>query len=64
MEDRKINEVESLELISDMIRKTKKEASLKQDYNQLLLYGYSAVALSVLVWFLIYFTENWSYKLV
>lgn len=64
MEDRKINEVESLELISDMIRKTKKEASLKQDYNQLLLYGYSAVALSVLVWFLIYFTENWSYQFV
>lgn len=64
MEDRKINEVESLELISDMIRKTKKEASLKQDYNQLLLYGYSAVALSVLVWFLIHFTENWSYQFV
>ena len=31
MEDRKITEMESIELIAEMIRKTKKEASMKQD---------------------------------
>lgn len=50
MEDRKINEMESIELISEMIRKTKKEASMKQDYNAFLFYGYAVVFISIVAW--------------
>lgn len=50
MEDKKINEMESIELIAEMIRKTKKEASMKQDYNAFLLYGYAAVLISIVAW--------------
>ena len=63
MEDKKINEMESLELISDMIRKTKSEASMKQDYNAFLFYGYFTMLVSVTVWLFTLFTGEREYTL-
>ena len=56
MEDRKINERESLELISDMIRKTKKGTAMKKDYNTFLIYGYTALITAIITWVTVHFT--------
>ena len=64
MEDRKINESESLELISEMIRRTKNGPSAKKDYNAFLFYGYTAVAVSILAWSLIRFTGKMEFMFV
>lgn len=64
MEDRKINEMESLELISEMIRKTKNEGSMKEDYNTFLYYGYAAVIISIIVWAGIHFTGELEFSFI
>ena len=64
MEDKRINEMESLELISDMIRKTKSEASMKQDYNAFLFYGYFTMLVSVTVWLFTLFTGEREYAFI
>lgn len=64
MEDRKITEKESLELISEMIRKTKEETSSKKDYDAFLFYGYGAVFVSLLAWLLIRLTGEWDFMFV
>lgn len=64
MEDRKINEMESLELISEMIRKTKNEGSMKEDYNTFLYYGYAAVIISIIVWAGIHFTGELKFSFI
>ncbi len=63
MEDKKINQKESLDLISEMIQKTKSETTTKQDYNSFLMYGYAATIVALIVWALVHFTGNlaWSF---
>lgn len=56
MENRTINQMESLELISEMIEKTRRGKTMKKDYNTFLLYGYTAVGLAIADWLLIHFT--------
>lgn len=57
MEDRLINEKESIEIITSMIARTKKRYSLG-DGNILLLWGYLTVTVSALIWILLYLTGN------
>ena len=64
MEDKKITEKESLELISEMLRKTKEGAAMKQDYNAFLFYGYTAAAVSLIAWLLIHFTGKMEFMFV
>ena len=57
MEDKIINEKESLEIITSMIAKTKKRYMLG-DGNILLLWGYLTVTVSALIWALLAITGN------
>lgn len=57
MENNKITEKESIELIASMIERTRQRYSLG-DGNILLLWGYLTVIVSVLVWILLYLTHN------
>lgn len=58
MKDKKINERESLELISEMISRTKQGIAMKQDYNRFLLYGYAVVIVALVLWLLIRVTGD------
>lgn len=57
MEERNLNEKESLELISRMIENTQKKLS---DKNGLpfLIWGYVSVLVSILIWYLLKTTQN------
>ena len=55
MEEKKLSEQESLELISQMIRSTRKNMEVGSG-NQFLYWGYFTAALSVLVFLLVYYT--------
>ena len=57
MEDRKINEQESLEIITTMIERTKQRYMLG-DGNILLMWGYLAVITCILVWLAVAITHN------
>lgn len=57
MEDKALNEKESLELISRMIQQTKKHMELGQG-NSMLLWGYTMVGVTVLVYILLSLTNN------
>ncbi len=57
MEDKTLNEKESLELISRMIQNTKKHMELGEG-NSLLLWGYTMVGVASLVYLLLLFTGN------
>ncbi len=57
MDDRKLTEKESIELISSMINRTKRRLCLG-DGNIMLLWGYITVSLSALVWILLITTHN------
>ena len=61
MEEKKLNEKESLELITRMINSTKENFKVGSG-NVFLLYGYASVILSVLVYFVNSWTQNsiWS----
>jgi hypothetical protein len=52
MEERKINETESLELISMMVKNARTNLRAKINNNILLLWGYTVVIVSILVWIL------------
>ncbi len=52
MEEKKLTEKESLELISAMIARTK-ERYMLGDGNIMLLWGYLTVAVSVAIWILL-----------
>lgn len=57
MEDKKLNEKESLELISCMIQNTKRKLELG-DGNSMLLWGYTMVGVTILVYVLLLLTDN------
>lgn len=57
MNDKAINEQESIKIISDMINRTKDRYMLG-DGNILLMWGYLTVAVSILVWSLLVMTHN------
>ncbi|OKZ34776.1 MAG: hypothetical protein BHV68_17380 [Bacteroidales bacterium 43_8] len=61
MEEQKMNEKESLELIAQMIRVTKQSIGSGSG-NKFLMYGYTAAILSIVIYALVYFTGNsaWS----
>ena len=54
MEEKKLSEQESLELISQMIRSTRKNMEVGSG-NQFLYWGYFTAALSVLLYLLVYY---------
>jgi len=57
MEDKRINEKESIEIITSMIARTK-ERYMLGDGNIMLLWGYLTVAVSVIIWALLAVTHN------
>jgi len=57
MEDKRINERESIEIITSMIARTK-ERYMLGDGNIMLLWGYLSVAVSILIWVLLAITRN------
>ena len=57
MEEKELNEKESLELISRMIQQTKQNMDSGRG-NSLLLYGYAAVGISLVTYFLLLITHN------
>lgn len=61
MEDKKLNEKESLEVITAMIARTK-ERYMLGDGNIMLLWGYVVVAVSLLVWSLLVITGNHAFN--
>lgn len=63
MEERNLNEKESLELISQMIRNTQQRFQ-RDHVAPLLVNGYVTVALSAIIWFLIKQTQNGIWNLL
>lgn len=57
MEEKKLNEQESIQLISQMIANSKKRLQIGSG-NTFLLWGYVIAVVSVAVWTLVYFTGN------
>lgn len=57
MEERKITEVESIEIITSMISRTK-DRLVKGSGNILLMWGYLIVAVTALIWVLLVTTRN------
>ena len=57
MEDKRINERESIEIITSMIARTKERYSLSNG-NIMLMWGYLTVGISALVWVLLALTHN------
>jgi len=57
MEDKKISERESIEIITSMIARTK-ERYMLGDGNIMLMWGYLTVAVGVLVWVMLAITHN------
>jgi len=62
MEEKKLNEKESLELIARMINSSKENMEIGKG-NYLLFWGYFTAALSILLFALVHFTQNhiWSW---
>ena len=62
MEEKNIDEKESLELISQMIRNTQQKM-VKSSGVPFLIYGYLTIIVSLLVWYLLTTTHNyqWNY---
>lgn len=63
MEERILNEKESLELISQMIRNTQQRFQ-KENAAPFIVYGYVTVLLSVIIWSLIKITNNYYWNLL
>lgn len=57
MEERKINEKESIEIITSMIARTKERYMLGEG-NLLLMWGYVTLAVTVTIWVLLALTRN------
>ena len=62
MEDKQLNEKESLDLITRMIQNTQQKLE-KGSGIPFLIWGYATIFTSVLVWYLLYLTQNpyWQY---
>lgn len=62
MEDKKLNEKESLELIAQMIGNTRQKLE-KDNWIPFLIWGYTTIAVSALVWYLFSTTGDprWNY---
>lgn len=56
MEDKKLNEKESLELITEMIARTRQR--YMGDGNIMLMWGYLTVAVAAIVWIMLVITRN------
>lgn len=52
MEDREINEIESLELISMMVKNARTNLRAKINSSILLVWGYAVVIISIFIWIL------------
>lgn len=61
MEERKINEKESLELISQMIKNTQQKLE-KHNGMPFLVWGYAAVFVSVLIWALLKNSQDYHWQ--
>ncbi|MDR1161686.1 MAG: hypothetical protein LBK45_05050 [Tannerellaceae bacterium] len=61
MEDRKMNEKESLELIAQMIRNTRNKLAVGSG-RPFLLFGYASVAFALVIWFLLRTTDAWQWN--
>ena len=61
MEERKITEFESIEIITSMISRTK-DRLVKGSGNILLMWGYLIVAVTALIWVLLVTTHNAAYN--
>lgn len=61
MEDRKLTEKESLELISQMIRETRENIEKRVAYP-FLIWGYLTVIVSVIVWYVLSETGNYQWN--
>lgn len=58
MEDKRISEKESLELIARMIRETQNNTARHAAYP-LLIWGYATVLIAMVVWYFILLTGSW-----
>lgn len=63
MEDKKLNEKESLELIAQMIQNTKCRMA-RNAGTPFLIWGYTTIVVSLLVWFLLKETGNYNWQWV
>ncbi|MDR1200385.1 MAG: hypothetical protein LBL58_01980 [Tannerellaceae bacterium] len=63
MEDRKMNEKESLELIAQMIRNTRNKLAVGSG-RPFLLFGYAGVVFALAIWFLLRATDAWQWNLL
>ena len=63
MEDKILNEKESLELISQMIQNTQRKLRSGNGLT-FLIFGYTTIAISIIVYFLLKSTQNNWYNLV
>lgn len=63
MEDRRLNEKESLELISQMIQNTKTRV-VKHAGTPFLIWGYATVLIALVVWYLVTSTGNYQWNLL
>lgn len=63
MEERKLNEKESLELITQMIQNTKSRLETNCGMP-FLFWGYTTVFISILVWYLVITTQNYYWQYV
>lgn len=61
MEDKRLNEKESLELIAQMIQNTKQRMA-KNAGAPFLIWGYTTIIISLLVWFLLKETGNFNWQ--
>lgn len=61
MEDKQLNEKESLELIAQMIQNTKQRMA-KNAGAPFLIWGYTTIIISLLVWFLLKETGNFNWQ--
>lgn len=61
MDDKKLNEKESLELIAQMIQNTKRRMA-KNSGAPFLIWGYTTIIVSLLVWFLLTETGNYNWQ--
>lgn len=61
MDDKRLNEKESLELIAQMIQNTKRRMA-KNSGAPFLIWGYTTIIVSLLVWFLLTETGNYNWQ--
>lgn len=61
MNDRKLNEKESLELIAKMIRNTQQKME-EGSGTMFLIWGYATVLVTMLVWILVLYTNDFRYQ--